>query len=207
LHPSALTDPTWNYLVLGIAFIFEFISYTIAMRKFREEKGKKGFFLAMKRSKDTSLIVVLMEDTAALIGLVIAFIGVFLAHHFQSDLYDAMASILIGLLLACVASFLAFESRGLLLGESADPETLHSISEIAKADPAVHRAKKPLTMHFGPEEILLNLAIEFKPELSSEEVALAIERVERAIRTKHPEIKRIYIEADSIKSPQKVRNT
>ena len=198
MHPGPLEDPTWNYWVLGLGFIFEGISWTIAFKKFLPQVGQDGFWRAILTSKDPSVITVLFEDSAALAGLVVAFVGVFLSHQLNNPYLDGAASIVIGLILAMVAVLLAYESRGLLLGESADTSTIKSIQRLAKADPAVERVRRPLTMHFGPNEVLLNLDIQFRQELSATELTSTVDRLEKTIREEHPTIKHIFIEAEAI---------
>jgi divalent metal cation (Fe/Co/Zn/Cd) transporter len=158
----------------------------------------KGVFKTIRASKDPTTFTVLFEDTAALLGLIVAFLGIFLAHLLNNPYLDGVASIVIGAILAVVAGFLAFESKGLLIGEGVDPEVLASIRSIAGADAAVAEVRKSLTMHFSPNEVLLTLDIRFKKHLGAEEIAAAVERVEKAIRDQHPEIKHIFVEAKSL---------
>ena len=199
LHPGPLKDPTWSYWVLGLAALFEGIVFVIALREFRAQKHKDhGFWHAIKISKDPTTFTVLFEDAAALIGLIIAFVGIYLAHHFNSPYLDGAASVLIGLLLGSVALVLAYESKSLLVGEGADPHTLESIRALAQAEPGVKKVIKPLTMHFGPHTILLTVDIEFKDTLSAKEVEEAVDRLEKSIHTQYPDIKHIYIEAGAV---------
>ena len=197
MHPSH-ADPTWNYVVLGFAFVFEGISSVFAYKAFRSELKGRGAISAIRASKDPTSFTVLFEDTAALLGLVVAFVGIFLGQVFHNPYFDGAASIVIGLILASVAVFLAFETKGLLIGEGVVPETLADLRSIAGADPAVQEVRKSLTMHFGPHEVLLTLDILFRKELSAEEVATAVNRLEESIRGKYPEIKHIFIEAKSL---------
>lgn len=194
IHPSH-ADATWNYVVLAFAFVFEGISSIFAYRAFRGELKGQGAIKAIRASKDPTSFTVLFEDTAALAGLIVAFLGIFLGHLFHNPYFDGAASILIGVILALVAVFLAYETKGLLIGEGVNPETLESLRSIAGADPAVAEVRKSLTMHFGPHEVLLTLDVLFRKELTAEEISTAINRVEANIRAKHPEIKYIFIEA------------
>ena len=193
-HPQLL-DPTWNYVVLAFAFVFEGISAFLAFRAFRKELKGAGVFETIRSSKDPTSFTVLFEDSAALAGLIVAFLGIFFGHLLNNPYLDAVASIVIGLILATVAVFLAYETKGLLIGEGVDPATLASIRGIAGGDPDVAQVKKSLTMHFGPSEVLLALDVEFKEELTGEGVTKAINRLEAAIRRRHPEIKYIFVEA------------
>lgn len=201
LHPRPLEDPTWSYVVLSLAMVFEGIVFTIALRAFRAEKGEEqSFFQAIKDSKDPTTFVVLFEDSAAMLGLMIAFTGIFLAHQFDSPYLDGAASVLIGAVLALVAGFLAYESKGLLVGEGTDPRTLESIRKLAEAEPEVKRIMNPLTMHFGPDTVLLTVDIEFQKELSAAAVEVAVDRLKNSIRSQFPNIKHIYIEAGAVGS-------
>jgi len=197
VHPHR-GDPTWNYIVLGIAFLFEGVSAFFALKAFRKELKGAGAIETIKRSKDPTSFTVLFEDSAALAGLVVAFLGIALGELLDNPYFDGIASIVIGIILASVAVFLAYETKGLLIGEGVDPETLQSIRAIAGADNAVEKVRKSLTMHFGPYEVLLALDVDFKPQLSSQEVAHAINRLEAAIRAQHPELKHIFIEAKAL---------
>jgi cation diffusion facilitator family transporter len=198
-NPVESIDPIWNYIVLGIAFLAEGTSWSIAMRKLLSQ-GRRGNILQIFReSKDPTIFVVVGEDTAALMGVLVASLGIFLAHLLNNPYIEGIASILIGLILSAMAIFLASESRGLLTGESADREAILDIRHIVEADPAVHRLRKPLTMHFGPNEVLLNMDIEFHKQLSFTELAFAIDRIEAKIREAHPEIKSIFLEVENLK--------
>ena len=146
---------------------------------------------------------ILFEDSAALIGLLVAFLGVFCGHLFNNLYLDGVASIAIGVILAGVAILLAYESKGLLIGEGANAETVANIRKLILDDPAVKKVIRVLTLHFGPQEILLNLEIQFTKQLSTEELAIAVERLETTIRSQHPEVQNIFIEAKSIAASYK----
>ncbi len=203
-HPEPLSDPFWNYMVLGFAVIFEGYSWNVALQEFLATKGEDNLWQALKDSKDPTIFTILFEDTAALIGLLLAFLGIFCGHLFNNVYLDGVASIAIGITLAGVAILLALESKGLLIGEGADAEIVASIRSLTLRDPAVKKVIKVLTLHFGPEEILLNLEIQFTDELSAADLAIAVERLETTIRTQHSEIQNIFIEAKSISAS---RNT
>ena len=198
LSHAQLHDPTWNYLVLGFALAFETFSFYFAIKAFRKEMTGQGILETIRASKDPTTFTVLFEDTAALLGLIVAFCGIFLGHLLNNPYLDGVASIVIGVILAVVACFLAYESKGLLIGEGVDPRVLESIREIAGADPAVAEVRKSLTMHFSPDDVLLTLDIGFKKHLTAEKIAAAVVRLEQKIRDQHPEIKHIFIEAKSL---------
>jgi len=201
IHPSPLEDPFWSYVVLGLAVVFESIVFVIAFQAFQALKGEdENIWQAIKSSKDPTTFTVLFEDAAALLGLIVAFAGIFLAHYFNNPYLDGAASVLIGVILASVAVFLAYESKGLLIGEGADPETLENIRKLAEAAAGVEKVINPLTMYFGPRTILLTVDIEFDKKLSAMEVEEAVDRLEKNIRSQYPDIKHIYIEAGAISS-------
>jgi cation diffusion facilitator family transporter len=196
-HPSPMKDPLVNYIVLGASTLFESVSFTVAYRQFRKGKRGRSTIRAIREGKDPSMFTVVFEDSAALAGLVIAFLGVFLGHQFHNPYFDGGASVAIGVLLASVALWLAAESKGLLLGESADAALVEDVERLVDEDEAVVRSGKAMTMHFGPSEILLNLGVEFVSGLPAEEIHAAIHRMERRIRGRYPEIRQIYIEVES----------
>jgi len=147
---------------------------------------------------------VILEDAGALLGLLVAFAGLFLGHYFNDARYDAYASVIIGLLLAIIAGVLAKESKGLLIGEGANPEMSDSILKIVHADESVANAKKPLTMYFGPHDVFLAIDIRFKKNQSSLEIEKAVCRLEKDIRLSHPIVKRIFIETSSFTDHQSI---
>lgn len=192
--PHPLEDPTWNYVTLAAALVFEGISWWIALRELRKGLPGVGVWRAVRTSKDPAIFVVLTEDTAALAGLLIAAGGIALGHATGNPAFDGLASVAIGVVLAGVAVFLVYESRNLLLGEAADPTTVASVRALAAADPAVARAGAPLTMHLGPHDVLVNLEATFRPDLPAAEVAAAAARIEAAVRAAHPEVRRVFVE-------------
>jgi cation diffusion facilitator family transporter len=197
-HPVKIDNLPWNYTVLAVSFLAEGTSFAIALKAFLRVKGKENFWQAIHTSKDPAIFIVLFEDATALLGLTIAALGVFLGHTYHNPYLDGVASILIGILLSIVAFILAYESRDLLLGESAGSQTVQRVRELVKQDVDVIRMNSPLTMHMGPDEVLLNLDIQFKEGLSGSELAGAIDRLEERIQEEIPVIKRIFIEAEYI---------
>jgi cation diffusion facilitator family transporter len=195
LHPSEIQEPKWNYVVLGFAFLFEGISLSIALRAFFGRHGHRNFLGNIIASKDPTNYTVIAEDVAALAGILIAGTGIFLSRILRMPMLDGVASVLIGLLLAAVATFLIRECRGLLVGEGVDRRTADKIRTLARRDPLVESVARPLTMYLGPESVLLTLDIEFRPTASASEVAEAIENMKAKIQAQFPRIKRIYLEA------------
>src|SRR5262249_48498 len=154
-----------NYVVLGLAFVFEGISWGVAIREFRLAKGKRGYFEAVRQSKDPTMFMVLFEDTAALIGVVIAAVGIAASKPFDLPVSAGVATMGIGLLLAVVAMFLAREAKGLLIGEPAASEVVSSICAIARAYPGVERSNGLFTVHLGPDQIVASISIDFRDTL------------------------------------------
>ena len=198
LHPVPQENPLWNYIVLTLAFVFESVSLFIAVRSFMRIKGGAPWWKAIQRSKDPTMFTVLFEDSAALLGLLVAIAGVYLAHRFNNPYFDGGASVVIGILLAAVAGLLGYETKGLLIGEGADRETLEDIRRLVESDPGVERLNRSLTMHFGPDTVLLAMDIQFRHNLSAAEVEKTVDRIEANILQHHAEIKHIFIEADSL---------
>ena len=135
LDPEPVESPVWNYSVLGLAVLFEGYSLYIAFKAFQSAKGDKDFWHSIRTSKGPTTFTVLFEDSAAMLGLLVALLGVYLAHNFNNPYFDGAASIGIGIILAAVAVFLAYETKGLLVGEGADPEMLGDIRRLAESDP------------------------------------------------------------------------
>ena len=202
-HPSPITDPTWNYVVLGLSMLFEGISCFLALREFNKERGNTGFWATLGRSKDPSIFAILMEDMAALLGLTIALTGVYFGHLLNNPYFDGGASICIGILLVSVAIFLIYKTKGLLVGEGVEDETLDSLEAIARQQRGVEQVRRPLTMYLGPHDVVLALDVEFHDHLSAVEVERSVDTLQNAIRAKHPEFKRIFIEAKALSGKQR----
>src|SRR5450631_2726958 len=202
-HPEPMRDPMWNYVVLGIAAIFEGSSFVVALRQFLEESRGTPFWEALHRSKDPTTYTVLAEDSAALVGLVIAASGIALSQRFDMPELDGAASLLIGLLLAGVAVVLIRESRGLLIGEGIRPETARAIRGIALAQPKVRDVGRVLSMYVGPDDVLLTMDLDFDEGTAAADAATAISDVERQVRERYPMIKRLFIEAGAASSQQR----
>ena len=202
-HPSPITDPTWNYVVLGLSLVFEGISCFLAFREFNKGRGEAGFWETLGRSKDPSVFAILMEDLAALLGLVIALAGVYFGHLLGNPFFDGGASICIGILLVAVAIFLIYKTKGLLVGEGVDDETLDGLEALTRQDHAVEAIRRPLTMYLGPHDVVLALDVDFQDHLSAGEVEQAVRRLQDSIRVKYPDFKRIFIEAKSIAGKQR----
>lgn len=199
IHPEEMQDPMINYIVLGIAILCEGFSWTVALKTFRKMKGKMGYFEAFRRSKDPTTFTVLFEDTAALIGLMIALVGIFLAHQLNIPELDGAASILIGVVLAVSAWLLARETKGLLLGETADPKLRENVLLIAQEDIAVFSANGVLTEQIGAHQVIASLSLEFMDNLTSDEIEACVNRIEAQIKQIHPEIITLFVKPQTQK--------
>jgi cation diffusion facilitator family transporter len=197
LKPPALRNPLVNYVVLAFALVFEGAAWTFAFREFRKTKGKLGWLRAVQASKDPTVLVVLFEDSAAMLGLLIALAGVGLSQASGNPLYDGAASIGIGAVLAVTAAWLAAETKGLLIGERARPDVVEDIRRICRDLDKVERVNEVLTMHMGPEYVLATLSLEFADALTITELERTIEDLNQRIRAAHPEVKKVFIEAES----------
>ena len=195
VHPAELGDPTWNYVVLGVAFLLDGGSWLLALRELRRDHPGLGIWQAYRTSKDPAVYTVLAEDTADLVGIVLAATGIAIGHATGDPMWDGLASIAIGVLLAGISLYLARTGRSLLTGQAAAPEVVEAVRRIASADPAVARVAVPLTMHLGPDDVLVNVELGFRPELTAEEVGRASVRIEAAIREAHPAVTRVFTEA------------
>jgi len=200
LHPHAIENMLWNYVALGLAAIFESSALRVAWREFRHWRREYPgpIWQQLRRAKDLTLPTVLFEDTAALMGLAIAAIGITLAHVTGLHWFDGLASVLIGVILLGVAWFLAVESHSLLLGESATRRDREKLRRAVEEDPAVERLIRLDTLQRGPDDILVALEIEFADELDTGGIERAVSRIERSIRTRVPSAQRVYIEAASL---------
>jgi cation diffusion facilitator family transporter len=198
LHPRGRQSATWNYVVLGVAFVFEASSFWIARRELRRRRRELGIWDAVRASTDPSVFAVSIEDAAALAGLFIAFCGVLLSHGFGLVYADGLASLLIGVLLAATAVFLAAESAGLIVGESARTAIVECICKLANSEPVFEVARPPLTMYLGPHRLLVNLSLLVRAHASGEEIANARARIEAALRERYTEIYELFISIDGV---------
>jgi cation diffusion facilitator family transporter len=193
-HPAPLQNPTWNYVVLALAFGFDGASFLVARRTFNAQRGGRPFWSAFRGSKDPSVFVVLFEDASDLLGLIIAFLGVFLSHWLNNPALDGVASILIGVLLLVVAALLLRETKSLLLGEPAEPEILYDIARLVEAEATVVRLGSSLSSYLSPHELLLVLNVEFAPDLPAAQLTQTVERLCAAIQAAQPDVKHVFVQ-------------
>jgi cation diffusion facilitator family transporter len=202
-HPEIPSHPGWNYAVLALAAVFDFYSWRISYRELRARKDpNESTWDEIKGGKDPTVFTVFLEDSAGLLGVLLAFLAIFLGRQFNNPYLDPIASIVIGLVLAVLAVFLGRESGALLVGERTNRARIERLNEIIRADPAVEEVGDLLTMQLGPEQVLLTVNIQFRRKLTLEQLESAIERIEARIRQEQPSVQRIFIEAESFK-PEK----
>lgn len=197
LHPHPAEDVWINYLVLGLALLFEGGALMVAMKEFNRSRRGRPWLKAVRESKDPSVFTVLFEDGAAMSGLLVAMLGIFLADQLDMPVLDGVASVIIGLILAATAFLLAFECKALLIGEAASPETCESIRSLLESEPGVSRLNELLTMHMGPEDILVTASLDFQDALGSDEVEEIVASLDERIRAEQPAVKRVFFEARS----------
>ncbi len=195
--PEPMTDAEVSYLVLGVSFVFEGISWIIALKTLRKSAAGRSLWAALRRSKDPTTFCVLLEDSAALLGILVAAGGIFLSRWLHMPILDGAASVVIGLILATVAAILANECQSLLTGEGVSRAVREDLDRIARTDPGVQHLSELLTMHFGPRDVLVTLSLDFKDALGSADVEEAVSRIERRIKQAHPDVTRVFIEAQA----------
>ncbi len=198
LHPQPAVSFLVNYLVLGLAIIFEGAAWLFALREFRHHKGDNGYIKAINQAKDPSVLVVLFEDSAALLGLLVALIGIGLTQLTGNVYFDGSASILIGFILIGTAIWLAHETKGLLIGESAEPQIVQGIHEIVQESAIIEAINEILTMHMGPDFILVTLSADFVDSASADSVEVEIAALDLQIKARFPKVKRVFIEAEKM---------
>ena len=197
IHPKPMGNPMINYIVLGMAMLFEGVAWFFALTEFKKAKGPWGYIEAVQRGKDPTMFVVLFEDSAAMIGIVVAFLGVLLVDLTGILIFDGIASIIIGLILGGTAVWLAYETKGLLIGESANEMVIKGIREIILKYDGLDNLNEVLTMHMGPEFVLVNVSIDFKDDIKAGDLEDMIARMDTEIKESFPTVKRIFVEAES----------
>ena len=197
LHPTVMKNVTINYIVLALSMVFEGAAWFMALREFRKAKGSWGYIEAVQRGKDPSMFVVLFEDSAAMLGLLLALLGIWLSQLTGNPVFDGIASMLIGVVLGGTAIWLAYETKSLLIGESANKTVVQGIRRIIAKEVGAERVNEVLTMHMGPDFILANISVDFRDSTMAGEIEKTIAHLEQRIKARFPEVKRIFIEAES----------
>lgn len=206
LHPEPMKNVHINYIVLGLSIVFESVAWYMAFKEFNRVRGRRGMVQAVREGKDPSLFVVLFEDSAAMAGLLIALAGVYLASTTGLYWIDGLASVIIGLILAGTAIWLAIETKSLLIGEAADEAVIEGIHQIADEMPEVRHVNEVLTLHMGPEFILVNMSVDFQDTLPADVLEECIAGLDAEIKSRFPRVRRIFVEAEARrrKAPQSV---
>lgn len=192
--PHPITSPIVNYVVLSFAILFESGSWAVAFREFRAQKGQSTYIQTVRRSKDPTIFTVFFEDSAALLGLVIAMAGIALADGLQIPWLDGAASVGIGAVLAITAAVLAYECKGLLIGESASPALISGVRDMALGTSGVEQINELRTMHMGPYDVLLVLSLDVRDDMPAGAVERTIGDLDQSLKARFPELKRIFIE-------------
>lgn len=198
-HPEPLEDAFWNYLVLGLSILFEGAALVLALRALLEKQAAGvSFWATLTTSRDPAVFASVLENAAAVAGLLIALLGVYLGHLLHNPLFDGGASIIIGLLLMGVAVLLVARTKALLVGEGVSEATTEQVLTLARQTAGVTAVRPPLTMYLAPDDVMLALDVDFADHLTATQVEAAVESVQDTIRAQHPEFKRIFIEAKSL---------
>jgi cation diffusion facilitator family transporter len=192
-QPQPIEHPLMNYAVLAFSFVFEGTSWYVALREFHTRKGSLGYFEAFRLSKDPATFTVLLEDSAALLGLLLALAGLIGAQVLDQPIFDGVASIGIAAVLATFAMLLARETKGLLIGETAHPAVGEAILAIAAADDGVRCANGVLTVQMGPNQVVAALSAEFEDVLATPQIEACIDRIEKQAKVAHPEITALFV--------------
>lgn len=203
ISPTRIRGAHVNYLIIGASMLFEGISWVISIREFAKIKSPRHtYFEAIREGKDPSLFLVLLEDSAALLGLLVALAGIYLATATGNPLYDGMASIVIGLILAGTAILIARETKGLLVGEAASREVVQAIREVVSKGEHVEHVNEVLTLHMGPNFIVATISLDFADEVPAGEIEKTVPALEEEIKKRVPEVKRVFIEAEAWRRPK-----
>ncbi len=195
--PHPLDNLTINYVVLSLAIVFEGGAWYFAFREFNKSRGSMSYLEAVQRGKDPSMFVVLFEDSAAMLGLLVALLAMVLTQVTGNLYFDGFASIVIGLILGGTAVWLAVETKGLLIGERANIEVVDGIRTLAEELPGIDHVNEVLTMHMGPEYILVNISVEFRDEADATEIEQSVARLDRDIKSRFLNERRVFVEAES----------
>lgn len=201
-HPETLVNPGWNYAVLALSFVFEGASLIVAIKEFNKTRNGLPWWKAIVKSKDPSGFLVLFEDGAAVLGLVIVFVLMVLSHNLNMPFLDGLASVLVGVLLIFVSFILARESRSLLMGEGLSPETQKRLKELIEADEDVIEVKSILSTYQSPKEVLLILILTFHAELDTENLTAAIDRLREDIKRKYEIIRFVIVQPQSVNAKE-----
>jgi cation diffusion facilitator family transporter len=205
LHPEPVKSYLINYIVLGLALAFEGGAWWFAYREFNRRRGEFSMVEAVKRGKDPNLFVVLFEDTAAILGLLTAALGLILGQVTGIAQFDGAASLVIGIILGVTAIWLAVETQGLLIGEPAQPEIVQGIHQIVADSAMARRVNEVATLHMGPDFILVTVSVHFEPEATARQIQEEVADMNRGIKQRFPQVKRVFIEAETADTARRER--
>jgi cation diffusion facilitator family transporter len=184
----------WNYAILGFALVFNSISLVATLKAFNRQRGETSFWRAVIQSKDPTTIILLLGDLGDMVCLLIAFVGLFLAHLFHNAYFDGISSMMIGIILIVISWLLVRESKSLLMGEPPGRRAIKKIISLTEADPDVIKVKRQFAMYLAPDEVILQLRTVFKDDLDTKQITEAIQRIKKAIQQEFPRIKQLFIE-------------
>jgi cation diffusion facilitator family transporter len=203
IHPTVMRNVQVSYLIIATSLLFEGISWIISIRAFGKEKAPRHSFLqAIRKGKDPTMFLVVLEDSAALVGLLAALAGVFLTSLTGNPFYDGAASVAIGLILGGTAILIAQETKGLLVGEAASREVVQTIREVVAKGEHVEHVNEILTLHMGPDFIVATISLDFVDEVPAGEIERTVPMLEAEIKRRLPEVKRVFIEAEAWRRPK-----
>jgi len=191
-----IKNVNYAFLVLGFSLLAESIAFFKAFKKINIERQGIRVISYLRKTKKSELIVVFLEDLAAICGLSIAMLLILLQHLTGILILDGIASVIIGMLLCVVAVFLGNEIRSLLIGESADPKLMKQVGDLLREEESINRVIRIQSLQLGPEDILISIKVEFNHRLTSIEISNVINGLEADIRRNFPDIKKIFIEPD-----------
>ncbi|MDA1090630.1 MAG: cation diffusion facilitator family transporter [Proteobacteria bacterium] len=196
-NPTPIKNAFVNYIVLGLAFVFEAAAWWVAFREFNRKRGTLGYLKAVRVSKDPTVFTVLFEDSAAMLGIVVAFVGIWFAQSTGQLWMDGAASAVIGVILIIVAAILAFECKGLLIGEGATEAVIKNIRALVREHSTEATVNELLTLQLGPQDVLVNMSLDFNSDMTSDDVERLVSQLEDKIKAAHKEVTRVFIEAQS----------
>jgi cation diffusion facilitator family transporter len=196
--PRPAENLAWNYAVLACAAVFEGVSWYYGFKAFRAERRGRGIFETIRGSKNPASFATLLEDSAALGGLALAALGIFLAERLDAPWIDGASSVAIGVLLCLVSLVMVIESKGLLVGEGMEKRTLAQLRAMVQAETAVERVEKLTTLYLGPEDVMLAIELSFRAGTTISDVRATLKRLKRAIQDEYPRVRRIYLDSAAI---------
>ncbi len=197
-HPTPPENLLWSYGTLGLAALFEGTTWFFGWKAFDAERGRRGVFQTIHETKDPTSFAVVLEDSAALLGVLFAFAGVFLGRRLGMPELDGVASVAIGALLCAVAVLMVYESKGLLIGEGVDRETLQSLRALVEADPDVEHVQHLYTIYQGAHAVLLIIELSFKSTITALDIRRAVTRLQTNIRARHPDIRGVFFGSEAL---------